>query len=526
MSLGLFDVVGPVMHGPSSNHTAGATRIGFLARQIMGELPKALTFAFHPLYMNVFTGHRTHIALLAGCLGYREYEAEGNDSISKIKKMGITVNYVAVADPEAHRNHMGVRATAAGIDWDINCISVGGGYIVISSLNGVPMKYDGNNWLQLYVLKKGTPQEGAARFAKARHPSDGCEPYRGEGDKTSLFCLETKNRMAEEEALACSDLLGKENILALRQVAPLYPFTEKGNEKPLFDTFQELAEVAQERALIDVVLEYEARRSGQPKAAVLAEGLRIVDVIQNSMDRSIEGNNPLIGGLCTGSDGKYLADWARSGKSISGHTFTMSMARAVALAEWNASAGLVVAVPTAGSAGTLPGVLFTMAEKLGNSKEKLAEAFLIAAAIGKIVGEKASFSGSVGGCQGEVGIGAAMAAGASAWLAGGDTEAVIHAAALVLKNVLGLTCDCPVSPVEIPCIKRNGMGVAVAFMGAEMALAGVRSVVPPDEVVDSLADTQRRLPNELKGACIGGLASAASAKEMQRFWRNKLETLK
>ena len=526
MSLGLFDVVGPIMHGPSSNHTAGATRIGYLAQQIMGELPETLTFAFHPLYMNVFTGHRTHIALLAGCLGYREYEAEGNDSIAKVKKMGIAVNYVAVTDPEAHRNNMGVRGKAAGVDWDINCISVGGGYIVISCMNGVPMKYDGNNWLQLYVLKKNTPQEEAARFAKAKHTTDLCELYQGKGDKTALFCLETRNQIPEEEALEYARLLGKENILALRQVAPLYLFAERSNQKPLFDTFNELAEVAKTRALIDVVLEYEARRSGQPKSAVLAEALRIVNVIQNSMDKSIKGNNPLIGSLCTGSDGKYLADWAESGKSLSGRTLTIAMARAVALAELNASAGLIVAVPTAGAAGTVPGVLFTVAEKLGSCKETLAEAFLVAAAIGKIIGEKASFSGSVGGCQGEVGIGAAMAAGAAVWMAGGDTEAVIHAGALVLKNILGLTCDCPASPCEIPCIKRNGMGVAVAFMGAEMALAGVRSAMPPDDVVDGLADTQRRLPNELKGACIGGLASTASAKNMQLFWSNKLESLK
>jgi len=219
--------------------------------------------------------------------------------------------------------------------------------------------------------------------------------------------------------------------------------------------------------------------------------------------------------------------WAESGKSLAGRTFTIGLARAVALAELNASAGLIVAVPTGGSAGTLPGVLLTVAERLGSTKEDLAKAFLIAAAIGKIVGEKATFAGSVGGCQGEIGIGAGMGAGASVWLAGGSTEAVIHGATLTLKNVLGLTCDCPASPVEIPCIKRNGMGVAVAFMGAEMALAGVRSVVPPDDVVDGFADTQRRIPNELKGACCaGGLASTACAKVLQQKWSDKLKSLK
>ena len=529
MSLGLFDVVGPIMHGPSSNHTAGATRIGYLARQIMGDVPKAVAFVFHPWFMNVFAGHRTHIALLAGCLGYREYEPEGNDAFAIAKKQGITVEYVAATDPKASRNNMGVRGKAAGIEWDVNCDSAGGGYVVINSLNGVPMKYDGNNWLHLYILKKGTTTQEATRLglSNEKHQGNLKELYVGEGAKTALFCLETKDPVSETQGEEFAKLLGQENILAFRHIAPLYPFADKNNVKPLFSTFKELADASDGRELIDVVLEFESRRSGQPKSAVLAEGLRIVDVIQNSINRSIEGNNPLIGGLCTGSDGKYLADWAESGKSLAGRTFTIGLARAVALAELNASAGLIVAVPTGGSAGTLSGVLLTVAERLGSTKEDLAKAFLIAAAIGKIVGEKATFAGSVGGCQGEIGIGAGMGAGASVWLAGGSTEAVIHGATLTLKNVLGLTCDCPASPVEIPCIKRNGMGVAVAFMGAEMALAGVRSVVPPDDVVDGFADTQRRMPNELKGACCaGGLAGTAYAKALQQKWSDKLKSLK
>lgn len=287
MSLGLFDVVGPVMHGPSSNHTAGATRIGYLARRIMGDVPRNLTFAFHPLFMNVFAGHRTHIALLAGCLGYREDEGEVNDSFAKAEKLGINVDYIAVHDPEAHRNTMGVRGKAAGIDWDINCISIGGGNIVINCLNGVTLNYNGNNWLQLYMLKKGTPREKAYLLAKTKHPAESNELYQGEGDRTDIFCLETKEQIPEEEVRKYKILLGEENVLAQRQVAPLYPFAEKSSEKPLFNTYCELAEAAKNRTLIDVVLEYETRRSGKPESAVMAEGLRIVDVIIKSMDKAL-----------------------------------------------------------------------------------------------------------------------------------------------------------------------------------------------------------------------------------------------
>jgi L-serine dehydratase len=303
MSLGLFDVVGPIMHGPSSNHTAGATRIGYLARQIMGDVPKALAFVFHPWFINVFTGHRTHIALLAGCLGYREYEPEGNDAFAIAKKQGITVEYVAAADPQASRNNMGVRGKAAGIEWDVNCDSAGGGYVVVNSVNGVPMKYDGNNWLHLYILKKGTATQEATRLGHEKHQGNLKELYVGAGETTALFCLETKNQVPETQGEEFAKLLGNENILAIRHIAPLYPFADKTDIKPLFSTFKELADASEGCELIDVVLEFESRRSGQPKSAVLAEGLRIVDVIQNSINTSIEGNNPLIGGLCTGRDG-------------------------------------------------------------------------------------------------------------------------------------------------------------------------------------------------------------------------------
>lgn len=204
----------------------------------------------------------------------------------------------------------------------------------------------------------------------------------------------------------------------------------------------------------------------------------------------------------------------------------MAMARALAMAEVSASGGLLVAVPTSGSAGALPGTLFTVAQRVGAPRERLAQSFLIAAAIGVVIGNECCFSGSTGGCQAEIGIGSAMAAGASVWLAGGADEAVCHAAALAIKNTLGLVCDPPAPPVEVPCIKRNAMGAAVALMAAEMALAGIRSVVPPDDVVLALKDVQQRLPPELRCTCTGGLAAAPAAQRLQQQWQQRLDSLK
>ncbi len=198
------------------------------------------------------------------------------------------------------------------------------------------------------------------------------------------------------------------------------------------------------------------------------------------------------------------------------------MAGALAMAEISASAGRVVAVPTSGSAGGLPGALFAVAKRFNAPREKLAEAFLVAATVGMLTGNLCSFSGSIGGCQSEVGIGAGMGAAGAVYLADGTAEQACHGFCFAIKETLGLVCDPIAGPVEVPCIKRNAMGAAVAIMGAEMALAGVRSVIPPDQVVLALQDVQQRMPTELRAACVGGLACVPLAKELRQVWEDKL----
>jgi L-serine dehydratase len=200
------------------------------------------------------------------------------------------------------------------------------------------------------------------------------------------------------------------------------------------------------------------------------------------------------GGLTDPEDGKKMLNWSQSGKTVLNEMFSRALGRAMILAQLNAASERIVAAPTGGAAGALPGALFSAAERYGKGRKELAKAFLVAAAIGLIVGNHASFSGTVGGCQGEIGIGAAMGAAGIIWLAGGTAEQIIQGAPIALKNVLGLTCDPPASPVEVPCIKRNAMGASIAFFGAEMGLAGISSAIAPEDLVAALAETQRLMP--------------------------------
>ena len=192
----------------------------------------------------------------------------------------------------------------------------------------------------------------------------------------------------------------------------------------------------------------------------------------------------MVGGLVPRDSGKKLMDAVSKGKTAGGAVLGKAVARAIAAMETNACVGCVVAAPTAGSCGVIPGALITAVENAGANEEKAIDALLAAAIMGTLIAMKASLSGSIGGCQAEIGVASAMGASALVQLLGGDSKQVAHGMALALKNILGLICDPVAGPVEIPCIKRNGIGVANAFAAADMALAGLESAIPPDEVID------------------------------------------
>jgi L-serine dehydratase len=215
----------------------------------------------------------------------------------------------------------------------------------------------------------------------------------------------------------------------------------------------------------------------------------------------------------TGGDAFRL--WQAAGESgvgiIGGH-LTRAVARALGIAEVNAAMGRIVAAPTAGSCGIVPGVLLTVAEQLGLGDGEIVDGLWVAGLVGQVIQGRIALSGAQGGCQAECGAAAAMAAAAACHLAGGDAPASTHAAAIALKNLLGLVCDPVAGLVEVPCIKRNAGGVAIALTAAEMALAGIRSVIPPDEVVMAMAEIGHGLPLTLRETGEGGLAATPTGR--------------
>ena len=237
---------------------------------------------------------------------------------------------------------------------------------------------------------------------------------------------------------------------------------------------------------------------------------RVLEIMGESASLPLKKPAKSTGGLI-GGESKKLYDHAARGKAICGDVLQRAMTYAMGVAEVNASMGLIVAAPTAGSAGVVPGLLLALQDCYKISDDRLIDALFNAGAVGYLAMRNATVAGAVGGCQAEVGVAAAMAASATVELMGGTPEQCLDAASTVLMNLLGLVCDPVGGLVEYPCQNRNAAGVANALIAAELALSGVKQLIPFDEMLEIMYAVGRRLPIELRETALGGCAAAPSA---------------
>ena len=238
---------------------------------------------------------------------------------------------------------------------------------------------------------------------------------------------------------------------------------------------------------------------------------RVLEIMRESASLPLRKPAKSTGGLI-GGESRKLYDHAARGEAICGPVLQRAMAYAMGVSEVNASMGLIVAAPTAGSAGVVPGLLLALQDCRQLPDARLIDALFNAGAVGYLAMRNATVAGAVGGCQAEVGVAAAMAASATVELMGGTPDQCLDAASTVLMNMLGLVCDPVGGLVEYPCQNRNAAGVANALIAAELALSGVRQLIPFDEMLDTMSAVGRRIPLELRETALGGCAAAPSAR--------------
>jgi L-serine dehydratase len=401
-------------------------------------------------------------------------------------------------------------------------VTVGGGEIVIERVGEVPVRLRGDK--DILLVSVGQAASGGAPAEKVRQglAKDLLSEESFPGPDQDLVSFELC-RPADPGYLQTAASI--QGVQWARSLPSLYDYNLR-DSRPLFQTFREMLKQMEERkhGFPGIVVDYETRRSGLTELEIRERMKHRWEAMREAIDLGLEQDLVLIGGITSGKDAKRLRSAFQAGRLVSGGTLALAEIRAVAVAELNGAMGRVVAAPTAGAAGVIPALVMTVAEGLRSGEDEIIDALLVASMIGLLIGNRAPLSGALGGCQSEVGVASAMAAGAVVQLKGGDAGTVLNAMSFALKNILGLVCDPVAGPVELPCIKRNVIGVANALSAADLALAGIRSIIPPDEVVDALQNVQKLLPMELRDTTLGGLGCTKTGLRLKQEWLERMKS--
>ena len=270
------------------------------------------------------------------------------------------------------------------------------------------------------------------------------------------------------------------------------------------ESLRALMEAGENQNLCDIIIHSDCVDRGVTKEASFEKMRALYAAIRRARagyDPALRSASDMVGG-----DGAKMRAYVQSGKTICGDYIGQVIAQAREMGESNACMKCIVAAPTAGSCGVLPAVLLPYQAREGLDDNTMVRAMYVAGAIGQVVAAKASIAGAAGGCQAEIGTASAMGAAALCYLGGGDAQAVCHAAAIAIKSMLGLVCDPIAGLVEVPCVKRNAAGAMIAMSSADMALAGIRSAVPPDEVILAMREVGDKMDVSLKETGVGGVA--------------------
>ena len=281
-------------------------------------------------------------------------------------------------------------------------------------------------------------------------------------------------------------------------------------------SMKELIEACEreQKTIGEIMLMMETEKSGRDQETIISMMEERLIKMKEAVDSGIKDASTAPSGI-SGGDAVKMYDYVQQGKSLSGNYVSNAMSFSLATSESNARMGVIVATPTAGAAGILPGVLFSLHKNDGTPYKDLVMGLFTASMLGFVIANRSFISGAAGGCQAEVGSATAMAAGTICELKGGTPQQAVNATAIAMKSLLGLVCDPVAGLVEVPCIKRNVIGTSIAFSAADMSLAGIESRIPCDEVIEAMYRIGKEMPRTLREKALGGLATTETGKQVK-----------
>ncbi len=504
------DVIGPVMRGPSSSHCAGSLRIGRMIRGLMGGSIRDVLIEYDP-NGSLVTTHESQgsdMGLYSGLLGYDTWDKRLLNYRNEVKKAGIAIRVKYVSYGATHPNTYRIRAANDSITHRVTALSVGGGMIEFVEMDGAAVSMQGDRWETVVFLSEasGRPVREIARLVKA-------------GEVTLNNCRQPFVRISTASPLSTSVLKKIKNLPSVLQLAvvdPVLPVISHPEVKLPFRNSEEMIRFNQNRGLPlwKLAVAYESARGQISEAKVVGnmrEIVRICDAaIQSGLrgtryaDRILPAQSPLFKKKMT------------AGKLIADPVLNRIILYVSALMETKSAMGVIVAAPTAGACGALPGAILGAGRASNRTEVAMARAMLAAGLIGVFIAGRSTFAAESAGCQAECGAASGMAAAGLVQLHGGDFRQALGAASMALQNSFGMTCDPIANRVEAPCLGKNVMAAANALSCANMALAGYDALIPLDEALSAFDAVGRSLPRELRCTALGGLSVTKTSERITR----------
>lgn len=504
------DVLGPVMRGPSSSHSAAGNRIGRLLRDLAGGSPRQVLVEYDPNGSLVTThaSQGSDLGLGGGLLGWEPDDPRVPEYRRYLREAQIQVEVKYVSYGATHPNTYRLTVKDAGGEQHrLTAISTGGGAIEVLSIDGTEVHLSGDYIEVLAYLKPGAVPDPVLQAAE---PCEAVQYCPGENPfvRISLHKAPDTARLA-----AWRQLAGVRQLCVLRAVLPV--LSRRDLSVPfLTEAAMREWNAGRNLALWELAAEYEAARGGISREEVLEQSRRVLGIMEAAVRTGLAGTE-YTDRILPCQSTRYVAE-QEAGRLIPGDATHRITAYVSAVMEVKSSLGVIVAAPTAGACGVLPGALIATAELLNSSETRRAQELLTAGLIGALIAARATFSAEVGGCMAECGSGSGMSAAALVGLAGGNLDQQLAAASLALQNTFGMICDPIGNRVEAPCLGKNVMGAVNALACANMALAGYKHLIPLDEVIETMDRVGKSIPRDLRCTGLGGLSITLSAKRIEK----------
>ncbi len=503
------DVIGPVMRGPSSSHCAASLRIARICRDLMDENIQDIFIEFDP-NGSLATTHKSQgsdMGLFGGFLGWEAYDERLPESEKYLETAGIKVN-INICDINAdHPNTYKITLSNAHEIRRLTAISTGGGMIEVIDIDGVAVSMAGDYFETLIYC---TEPERILAFLQVSISYDDIRFRRG----NSHSFIQVKAQRFPDPVI-CQELLDMEEVAFIKYLKPVLPVMARNNLQVPFITCAEMLEynANQGKSLWELAVDYESARGNLSAGEVFEKMRSIIHIMGNAIELGLKGTHYT--DRILGSQSLQFREKLAAEKLIGGDANNRIILYVSAMMEVKSSMGVIVAAPTAGSCGALPGALFGTAHSLRLPEDELVKAMLAAGLIGVFIAAHATFAAEVGGCMAETGSGGGMAAAALVGMKGGTLEQALAAASMALQNSLGIICDPIGNRVEAPCLGRNVMAASNAVSSANMALSDYVQLIPLDEVIETMKAVGDQIHHTLRCTNLGGLSITPSAKKIE-----------